>query len=94
MIAITIIKELSVGEEWIVLNRNFAIVQVAANAFLLAVLLGVSFVYGWNVIQSYRNGMTWTQRRAFVVRVRFSVCDTVKLSCVLFAVQRIAVRWQ
>lgn len=71
MIALTIIKELPVGEEWIILNRNFVIVQVAANAFLLAVLLGVSAVYGWNVIQSCRHGMSWTKRRSFVVRVRF-----------------------
>lgn len=96
LIALTVIKERPQGEEWIVLNQNFVIVQVAVNGALLAALLGVYSAWGYRIAQSYRHGMTWTNRRAAVVRVRQSVCSCClapQFSAVYVASERGPPRW-
>eukprot|EP00892_Ulva_mutabilis_P004928 jgi/Ulvmu1/2807/UM142_0005.1 len=68
LIALTVIKESSKAQKWLVLNRTFVIVQVASNAVLLTTLLSVFSIWTWRLVQSYRRGMTWSKRRVGAVQ--------------------------
>lgn len=70
VIALAVIKESQKGEEWLVLNRTFVVVQVTSNAVLLACLLAVFCAWSWRVAQSRWHGMTWSKRRIGAVQVR------------------------